>query len=113
LSVYLKDQRVRHLDWTGETSNQIIRRQYYFEGPAPRLVAETVHGKFDSRAEPLSRPRLLSTKRYRLDRLDDSRADNRQKELRDHAKFLVDDFYKHRKQFARTSAERMQALGAK
>jgi hypothetical protein len=98
LSVYLSGQEVRHLDWTIETSTRFIRRQYYFDATAPRLAVETVHAKLESRAEPLSAPRLLSTERYRLDAPQPSTG---QKELRDHAKFLIDDFNKHRKEFAR------------
>jgi hypothetical protein len=98
LSVYLSGQQVRHLDWTIETSTQFIRRQYYFDGAIPRLVVETIHAKFGSQAEPLSKPRLLSTEPYRLDA---PQPNTRQKELRDHAKFLIDDFNKRRKDFSR------------
>ena len=100
LSVYLSGEQVRHLDWTIETSTRFIRRQYYFDGTSPRLVVETIHAKFDAHAEPLTTPRLLSTERYRLDATPST---TYQKELLDHAKFLMDDFKKHRKEFSRAS----------
>jgi hypothetical protein len=100
LTVYLSDEQVRHLDWTLETSTRFIRRQYYFDGTTPRLVIETTHAKLDLHAEPLAKPRLLSTERLRLDA---SQLSARQKELLDHAKFLMDDFKKHRKDFSRAN----------
>jgi hypothetical protein len=98
LSVYLRGQQVRHLDWSVETSTQFIRRQYFFDGAIPGLVVETIHARLDSHAEPLNKPHLLSTERYQLNA---PQASTREKELRDHAKFLIDDFNKHRKEFSR------------
>ena len=97
LTVFLSGGRVRHLDWTIETSTQFIRRQYYFDGASPRLVVETIHARLDAHAEPLAKPRLLSTEHYRLDA---PRPAARQQELIDHATFLIDDFKKHRKDFS-------------
>jgi hypothetical protein len=98
MSVYINGDRIRHLDWTIETSSQFIRRQYYFEGASPRLVVETIHAKFDVHGEPLEAPHLLSTEHYRLDQ---SQPTAQQKEFRDHARFLVNDFSNHRKDFSR------------
>ena len=100
LSVYLSGEQVRHLDWTIETSTRLIRRQYYFDGTSPRLVVETIHAKLDANAEPLAKPRLLSTEHYRLDAPQPTK---HQKELLEHAKFLMDDFKKHRKEFSRAT----------
>ncbi len=97
LSVYLSGERVRHLDWTIETSTHFIRRQYYFDGISPRLVVETIHAKIDAHAEPLAKPRFLSTERCRLDAAQPTK---KQTELFNHAKFLMDDFSKHRKDFS-------------
>ena len=91
---------MRHLDWTIETSAQLVRRQYYFDGISPRLVVETIHAKLDTQAERLATPRLLSTERYRLDA---PQPTAHEKELLDHAKFLMDDFKKHRKEFTRAN----------
>ena len=101
LAVYLSGDTVRHLDWTIETSTRFIRRQYYFDGTSPRLVVETIHAKLDSHAEQLAKPRLLSTEQYRLDA---PQPNAHQKELLDHAKFLMDDFKKHRKDFSNAKA---------
>jgi len=98
MGVYLRGEQVCHLDWTIETSRKFIRRQYYFDGNSPLLVVETIHAKFDAQAEPLSKPRLLSTKHYRLDA---TLPTMYQKELLDHAKFLMEDFQKNRKDFTR------------
>jgi hypothetical protein len=96
LAVYLRGDVVWHLDWTMETSTQLIRRQYYFDGGSPRLVIETIKATLDSNAERLEKPRLVSTNRYRLD---SPQSNARQTELLHHAKFLVEDFKKHRSEF--------------
>jgi hypothetical protein len=100
LAVFLSGEQVRHLDWTIEMSTRFIRRQYYFDGTSPRLVVETIHAKFAAQAELLAKPRLLSTEHYRLDA---PQPNAHQKELLDHAKFLMDDFKKHRKEFTRVN----------
>jgi hypothetical protein len=100
LSVYLRGEQVRHLDWTIETSTRLIRRQYYFDGTSPRLVVETIHARLDAHGDPLANPRLLSTARYPLDGAPSTKP---QKEFLDHARFLVDDFKKHRKDFSRAT----------
>ena len=43
---------------------------------------------------------FLSTEHYRLDATEPT---TRQKELSEHAKFLMDDFKKHRKDFSRAT----------
>jgi hypothetical protein len=98
LAVFLHGEQVRHLDWTIEMSTQFIRRQFYFDGVSPRLVVETIHAKRDSTGEHLAKPRLLSTARYRLDT---PKPNAQEKEFLEHAKFLMDDFKKHRKEFTR------------
>jgi hypothetical protein len=98
LAVYLRGEQVRHLDWTIEASREFIRRQYYFDGSTPRLALETIHAKFDSHAEPLSKPRLISRQRYRLDTATPT---EHEKQLRAHAAFLLQDFYQHRQDFSR------------
>ncbi len=99
LTVYLRGNLVRHLDWTVEMSTRWIRREYYFDGSSPRLVVETIHAKYDAYGEPLATPRLLSIEHYRPDA---PQPDAHQKELLDHAQFLIDDFKRHREEFTST-----------
>lgn len=96
MGVYLRGDQIRHLDWTIETSRKFIRRQYYFDGPSPRLVVETIHAKLDEQAERLVNPRLLSIEHYRLDATQPTAY---QKELLEHARFLIGDFQKNKKDF--------------
>ncbi len=98
MAVYLSGDSIRHLDWTMETSTRLMRRQYYFDGAAPCLVVETIHEKFDARAEPLTEPRLVSTRSCRLDA---SSPPACRREFLDHAEFLMNEFRSHRKEFAR------------
>src|SRR5918992_2391199 len=58
--VYLSGDKVRHLDWSVETSTRFIRRQFYFADSFPALVVETIHAKFNQRGEPLPDPRFVS-----------------------------------------------------
>ena len=96
LAVFLRGEQVRHLDWSIEMSSRFIRREYYFDSASPRLVIETAHAKFDAQGELLAKPRLLSTEQYQLDGI---QPNAHQKELLDHAVFLMDDFKKNRKEF--------------
>jgi len=100
LTVFLNGDRVCRLDWAIETSHKLIRRQYYFDANSPRLVVETIHAKLDAHGELLTNPLLLSTLEYRLDM---SPPNARQAELLKHARFLMEDFKKHRTAFADTN----------
>ena len=100
LSVYLNGQELRLVGWCVETSRQLIYRDYYFDGSTPSLVTETTYALLDANAERLEKPRLLSTKRYRLDT---PQAGTEQKEFLEHAKFLIDDYNKNRKSFSRVA----------
>jgi hypothetical protein len=96
MDVYLRGDEVRKLDWWVEKSNQWVREQYFFRDSVPVFVIETVEAKYDSHAEPLLKPRLVSTKRYRLDGATQSK---RRKEFVEHAEFLLRDFREHRSDF--------------
>ena len=66
--------------------------------PSPAEAVETIHAKLDSHAERFAKPRLLSTEHFRLD---SPQPNAHQKELLDHAKFLMGDFKNHRNDFAK------------
>jgi len=96
MDVYLRGHEVRKLDWWVEMSSKWLREEYFFSGSQPMLVIETIEKKYDSHGEPLSKPELVSRKRYRLDQT----ANNaRAKKFLQHAAFLLDDFQKHRSEF--------------
>jgi hypothetical protein len=97
MDVYLRGAEVRKLDWWVEESNQWVREEYFFRGTRPVLVIETIERKYDSHAEPLTKPQLVSRTRYRLDQPADSA---RIKEFLDHAEFLFRDFQKNRSSFS-------------
>ena len=96
MDVYLRGDEVRKLNWWVEKGNQWVREEYYFRGTRPVLVIETIEKKYDSHAEPLPKPQLVSRTRYRLDQPIDS---ERIKEFFDHAEFLLRDFQKNRSSF--------------
>jgi hypothetical protein len=97
MDVYLRGDEVRKLDWWVEKSNQWVREEYFFRGTRPVLVIETIERKYDSHAELLPKPQLVSRTRYRLDQPADSA---RIKEFLDHAEFLSRDFQKNRSSFS-------------
>jgi hypothetical protein len=96
MDVCLRGDEVRKLDWWVEKSNQWVREEYFFRGARPVLVIETIEKKYDSHAELLPKPQLVSRTRYRLDQATDSA---RIKEFLDHAEFLLRDFQKNRSSF--------------
>lgn len=96
MRVYLRGARAVALDWTVEMSTKYVRQQYYFRDSLPVLVVETIHAKLDAEANVLSKPRLLSVTRYRLDY---GNATMRSKEFLEHVEFLLRDFHEHRAEF--------------
>jgi hypothetical protein len=96
MDVYLQGGEVRKLDWWVEKSNQWVREEYFFRGTQPVLVIETIERKYDSHAEPLSKPELVSRKRYRLDQAADN---TRVKKFLEHAAFLLHDFQQRHSEF--------------
>jgi hypothetical protein len=96
MGVYLRGDTVRKLDWWVEKSTQWVREEYFFSGARPVLVIETIERKYDSHAEQLPEPQLVSRTRYRLDRAATS---SRVKEFREHVEFLLRDFRKRRSEF--------------
>ena len=97
LDVYLRGHEVRKLDWWVEMSNKWLREEYFFSGSQPMLVIETIGKKYDSQGEPLSKPELISRKRYRLDQAGNNA---RAKKFLEHAAFLLGNFQKHRSEFS-------------
>jgi hypothetical protein len=98
IDIYLRGDTVRKLDWWVEKSNQWVREEYFFRGTRPVLVIETIDRKYDSHAEPLREPQLVSRTRYRLD---PAATSPRVKEFRDHVEFLLRDFRNRRSEFTR------------
>ena len=101
LTVYLEGTKVRHLDWTVEMSNRFVRREYYYEGRALKLVVETIHSKYDAHGDAYPKPHFLSARRYFLD---SAKPNERHKEFLEHADFLIRDFQMHRKDFNKIKA---------
>jgi hypothetical protein len=96
VDVYLRGDRIQHLDWTLEMSTKFVRQQFYFHGSQPVLVVETIHAKLDDQANPLKTPKLLSVTRYALG---GAKPGKRGKELLEHAEFLIHYFREHRSDF--------------
>ena len=96
MDVYLRGDTVRKLNWSVEKSTQWLREEYFFRDARPVLVIETIERKYDSHAEPLPEPELVSRTRYRLDQAASS---SRVKEFREHVDFLLRDFQKRRSGF--------------
>lgn len=67
MNVYLRGDKVCHLDWWVEMSNKWVREEYFFRAARPVLVIETVEKKYDSHGELLPKPQLVSRTRYRLE----------------------------------------------
>jgi hypothetical protein len=98
LAVYLNSAgQVRHLDWTLETSRQLINRKYYFEeGSSPSWVIETTYATMDPRGGYLARTHLLSrTQHHLVGRGTNARAP----EFLEHSRLLIQDFKAHRKDY--------------
>jgi hypothetical protein len=97
MDVYLRGDEVCKIDWWVEMSNKWVREEYFFRGARPVLVIETIERKYDSHAEPLPEPQLVSRTRYRLDQAASS---PRVKEFLDHVEFLLRNFQKNRSSFS-------------
>jgi hypothetical protein len=109
MDVYLRGDEVRKLDWWVEKSNQWVREEYFFRGTRPVLVIETIEKKYDSHAEPLPKPQLVSRTRHPLDQTAKSA---RIKEFLEHAEFLLRDFQNNRSSFSPCVLPHTQPIAA-
>jgi len=96
LTVFLRGDEVRHLDWYIVTSSYYARRQFYFEGAMPVFVVASVCSRYHSNGGDMEGPMPAKVKSSRLD-LEQPNKD--QTEMLQHAKFLMGDFRTLRKDF--------------
>ena len=92
--------QIRKLDWECQTSQRLIKREFYFGRGRPELFIETTYMLLDSSGETLRRPRFESRRRYWLHDRSAGRAGVKlRSELRAHGAYLVGYFSAHKADF--------------
>jgi hypothetical protein len=100
MTVYVGGSRIVKIEYGIETSQQSILRDYYFDKKGVALVVETVYGLLDDQANRLKQPKLESENRYWLSGEEAAKTPaDKKKELRRHAKKLLDYYRTHMDSF--------------
>jgi hypothetical protein len=101
LGVYLNGSRIKKLDYSIETSRQLILREYYFAGSDLALVTETVYWLLDKNRYHAERPKLESKHHFSIT---DTPAPKK-RELLDHADYLIHFYRHHANDFTRSKPD--------
>lgn len=104
LKVWSLGKEVRKMEWSTESSQRFISREFYFSRGKVQLVIETTHGKLDDSGNELREPRLEHKRRYWLhDRSAGPAGVLIRRELRQHASSLIQYYSAHKREFVKTT----------